>query len=386
MSRVAICFGGPSPEHDISILTGLQATHCLAKLGDNPIALYWSRTGAWFEVPATSEGAQFADDAPDGVPEGARPLELQTGTDGGFFAIGRRAKRSPLEISIVLNCCHGAPGEDGTLQAMFDLAGLRYSGPSHAGAALGIDKFAFTSVIRSAGLQSLPLWLLQDDLMLTDTTAPLAEGPLIVKPRFGGSSIGIEIVDDLETAKALAASAPTLADGAVVQQYQPDSVDLNLSLLAWPTLRLSAVERPLRSEGATHPSGDIYSYADKYLRGEAGMASAARELPAELPEPIEQALTDAAIAVAGITQVRSVSRLDFLWDRTDDPRGLLVNELNTIPGSLCWYFWTQQGISFGELLHNLVDETLALPERRFRTDGADGTALRSVTSISSKLA
>ncbi len=382
MSRVAVCFGGPSPEHDISVLTGLQASHCLAELGEDPVALYWARNGDWFEVPATAEPGEFA----EGLPNDAKPIELLIGEEGGFFHTGRRIRRSPLDLSVILNCCHGAPGEDGTLQAAFDMAGLLYSGPSHAGAALGMDKFAFTSVIAAAGLPTLPLWVLNDDLELNDETAPLAQGPLIVKPRFGGSSIGIEIVEDLQTAKALAASAVALAEGAVVQQYLTDSVDLNVSLLAWPTLRLSAIERPLRSTEDEQLSGTIYSYADKYLRGEQGIASAPRELPANLPEAIERAVFNIATQAAGLIMARSVSRLDFLWDGNEEPRGLYINEVNTIPGSLSWYFWTEQGVSFAELLHDLIGEAQAKPERRFRTDGADGTALRSTKNISSKLA
>ena len=382
MSRVAVCFGGPSPEHDISVLTGLQASHCLAELGENPLALYWARNGDWFEVPATIEAPAFA----DGLPADAKPVDLLTGDAGGFFYTSRRIRRTPLDVDVVLNCCHGAPGEDGTLQAAFDMAGIHYSGPSHAGAALGMDKFAFTSVIAAAGLPTLPLWVVDDELELNDQTAPLAKGPLIVKPRFGGSSIGIEIVEDLATAKALTSSAVALAEGAVVQPYLADSVDLNVSVLAWPTLRLSAIERPLRTEGEDQISRSIYSYADKYLRGTQGMASSARELPAQLPAAIEGAVIDAATKAAGLVLARSVSRLDFLWDGSDNPKGLYINEINTIPGSLSWYFWTQQGVTFGELLHNLISEAQANPERRFRTDGADGTALRNVSNISSKLA
>ena len=232
----------------------------------------------------------------------------------------------------------------------------------------------------------MPLWVVDDDLQLTDQTAALAQGPLIVKPRFGGSSIGIEIVEDLTTAKALTSSAVSLAQGAVVQPYIADSIDLNVSLLAWPTLRLSAIERPLRSTDQDQQTSDIYNYADKYLRGSQGMASSPRELPANVPEAIEAAISDAANAVARLVLARSVSRLDFLWDGTDNPNGIYINELNTIPGSLCWYFWTEQGVSFAELLNNLIDEAQSQPARQFRTDGADGTALRDVSNISSKLA
>jgi D-alanine-D-alanine ligase len=367
MSRPAVCFGSPSPEHDISVLTGLQAAHALANAGNDVVALYWSKAGDWYEVPPSTEASEFA----DGLPRTAEPVMLLTGADGGFAKEGRRGKRTPLEISAVVNCCHGVPGEDGTLQAMFDLAGIRYTGPSQWGAAIGMDKLAFSGTMAAAGVPSLPLWLVTDNLQLD------VPGPFIVKPRFGGSSIGIEVVDDLDTAKALSRTQPLLREGAVVQQFLTDATDLNISIRTWPELSLSSVEKPLRTA-----DDGIYSYADKYLGGTEGMASAPREMPADIPTPVEAQLRSMAAQVAELAMVRSVARVDFLWS----DGGLWVNEINTIPGSLSWYFWAHDGIPFGKLLSEMLQEALDGPTRRFRTEGADGTALRSVGAIASKLA
>ena len=368
MSYPAVCFCSPSPEHDISILTGLQAVRSLQRAGDKVAALYWAKSGAWYEVPVQTEADEFA----NGIPSSAVPIILATGTDGGFYRETRRGKKTPLDISAVVNCCHGVPGEDGTLQALFDLAGLKYTGPSQWGAACGMDKLAFSGVISSAGLPSLPLYLVTDSLELAE------DGPFIVKPRFGGSSIGIEIVDDLDTAKALARSQPLLREGAVLQKYLAAAIDLNISIKTWPSLTLSAVEKPLRTSGLE----GIYSYADKYLGGDAGIASAPRELPAEIPNDIEKLLRSCAKQIASLTMARSVARIDFLWDNSD----LWVNEINTIPGSLSWYFWAHEGVPFEQLLQQLLEEAVKGSTRRFKTDGADGVALRKVGAIANKLA
>ncbi|MFT5530795.1 MAG: D-alanine-D-alanine ligase [Candidatus Poriferisodalaceae bacterium] len=371
MSQPAVCFGSPSPEHDISILTGLQAVRALTATGNDVIALYWSKTGDWYEVPSESEAADFA----DGLPRKSESVALGTGASGGFSKEGRRGKRQALDISAVVNCCHGVPGEDGTLQALFDLAGVRYTGPSQWGAAIGMDKLAFTGVMQAAGVPVLPLWLVTDDLELAGS-GDEGPGPYIVKPRFGGSSIGIEIVDDLDTAKALSRTQPLLKEGAVIQRYLADATDLNISVKTHPQLSLSAVEKPVRTS-----ERGIYSYSDKYLSGQEGMASAPRELPADIPTDIEAAVRTHAASVAAIAMVRSVSRIDFLWNGD----GLWVNEINTIPGSLSWYFWAHEGIPFGQLLAEMLAEAAAGPTRRFRTDGADGAALRSVGAIAAKL-
>jgi D-alanine-D-alanine ligase len=368
MTRAAVCFGSPSPEHDISILTGLQAARALGSGPLEVVALYWARNGAWYQVPNRAEAADFA----DGVPRGSTPVQLETGPEGGFWAEGRRGRRTSLGIDGVVNCCHGVPGEDGTLQGVFDLAGLRYTGPSARGAALGMDKLAFAGVMELAGLPTLPTVSLTPSL--TDVAFP---PPYIVKPRFGGSSIGIHVVDDLATAAALVATQHLLAEGAVLQPYLADAVDLNICVKTYPSTTLSAVERPLRA-----PEGRIYTYAEKYLQGAGGMASAPRELPAALPPAIEGELRSHAAAITDVALVRSVARIDFLWDADR----VYVNEINTIPGALGWYFWDHEGIPFGQLLTEMLAEAELGPSRQFRTEGADGTALRSAGSIASKLA
>ena len=126
MNRPAVCFGSPSPEHDISILTGLQAVRALSDAGNDVAALYWSKTGNCFQVPADIEPRELA----DGVPRSAEPISIKIGDNGGFYKLGKRNKQSLIDISAVVVCCHGGPGEDGSLQAMFDLAGIRYTGPS----------------------------------------------------------------------------------------------------------------------------------------------------------------------------------------------------------------------------------------------------------------
>ncbi len=368
MASYGVCFGGPSPEHDISILTGLQAVHALAGSGEEVVALYWSKTGDWFEIPTSAEASDFA----EGVPRKATPVVLTTGSAGGFQREGRRGKTSPISFDGVVNCCHGGPGEDGTLQAMFDLAGVRYTGPSMAGAAIGMDKLAFAGAMTTAGIPTLPTWALTQDLELD------VDGPLIVKPRFGGSSIGIEVVSDLATAKALAASQPLLREGAVIQRYLDGAVDLNISVKTCPTRELSVVEKPLRGDG-----GRIYTYVEKYLEGgDQGMASAPREMPAELEPAVEGQLRSLAAQVIDVALVRSVARIDFLLHDGN----LMVNEINTIPGSLSWYFWAHEGVPFPALLRQMLTEAAAGPTRRMRTDGADGVALRSAGAMARKLA
>src|SRR2546421_32725 len=192
----AVLFGGPSPEHDVSVLTGLQAVRALADEGRAVTCIYWDKAGGFHQVDATEARAYV-----DGAPRGARSLRLVAAADGGFVAEGRGGllggKGGELELSAVLTCCHGGPGEDGSIQGAFALAGVAYTGPPTAGAALGMDKLAFGAAVTTAGLPSLPRALVAGD--------PPFDGPYIVKPRFGGSSIGIHVMGDWKSVRDMTA-------------------------------------------------------------------------------------------------------------------------------------------------------------------------------------
>jgi D-alanine-D-alanine ligase len=371
VSDVVVIFGGPSPEHDVSVLTGLQAARGLAAAGvpgGSPRAIFWTKTGEWYEVDPGLEADAFV----QGVPRGATRLQLEVGPDGGFAEPGGRLGRSrPLGIDVALVCCHGGPGEDGTLQAALDLAGIPYTGPSVAGAALGMDKLAFGTAVAAAGLPTLPRTLVSPG-----GEPPPFGGPYIVKPRFGGSSIGIDVVEDYDTARARLTANPHLRFGAVLEPFRPDLTDLQMGVRSWPSLELSAVERPIRASG----TADILDYRDKYVAGE-GMAGANRELPAAISPELEKGLRDAAGAIAGLAGVRGMARIDFLSDGVE----FVVNEINTIPGSLARYLWVSPPVPFGRLLEDLVSEARARPTHAYSAAGADGTVLRSAGSIAGKL-
>ena len=356
MAHPVVVFGGPSPEHDISVLTGLQAVR---SLGDAE-AVYWSKAGGWFAVATSLEAVDFS----DGVPAKAKELSFVAEPGGGLMY-----RRRPLDISVVVNCCHGGPGEDGTLQGSFDLAGLRYTGPGVLGSALGMDKLAFGAVAAAAGLPSLPR------LLASETSAPpLFPPPYIVKPRFGGSSIGIEVASDWGTVLALRKSSPHLVDGAVVEPFLEGSLDLQVAVRTYPSLELSAIEAPERAAGI-----GIYSYAQKYLAW--GGGTAARRLPADVSLAIANRIGEISARVVDMIGLRSLARIDFLC-RDDE---LFLNEVNTIPGSLATYLWIDPPRTRQQLLSDLVSEVLSQPPRRFSTAGSDGTALRNATSIANKL-
>lgn len=357
MSRPAVVFGGPSDEHDISILTGLQAARGL----EDVEAVYWSKSGEWFWVDPRLEAADFV----DGAPRKSREISFVAAPGQGFVH-----RRKPLPIEAVLIACHGGPGEDGTLQGMLDLAGIRYTGPGQATSALGMDKLAFGSAMAAAGLPTLPRTLVATG----SEESPEFGGPYIVKPRFGGSSIGIEVVEDWSTVLTLKKTSRYFDQGAVVEPFLAGSRDLQVAVRTYPVWEMSAVEAPARSgEG-------IYSYDQKYLAWGAEV-SAGRELPASLDEAIAKGISDLSRRITEVAGLRGIARIDFLEKGSE----LFVNEVNTIPGSMAAYLWIDPPIGRKQLFSDMLAEAAMSRTRVFSTAGSDGTALRSAGTIASKL-
>jgi D-alanine-D-alanine ligase len=198
-----------------------------------------------------------------------------------------------------------------------------------------------------------------------------------LKPRFGGSSIGIDVVGDVATAKARLTTNGHLARGCVVEPFRRDLQDLQIAVRTYPSVSLSAIERPIRRSSDT----EILDYRDKYVGGE-GMVSAPRELPAILPPDQALRIEEYARRIVDVASVRGVARIDFLANE----RELFVNEINTIPGSLSKHLFVEPPLAFAQLLSDLVAEAVERPAHRFSAAGADGLVLRSATSIAAKLA
>lgn len=369
MSKVAVLFGGVSPEHDISILTGLQAVRGLSGTQNEVVSIYWAKTGEFYLTDNLLEAKDFV----SGIPDGSRQLGFNLET--GFYVLGggRFSKLKELDIDVVLVCLHGGAGEDGSIQALFDIAGIPYGGPGAKGAALGMDKLAFGGVLAASALPSLPRVLLSRIVQ-----KPQFDGPYIVKPRYGGSSIGIDVVADYETALARLNSNVHLKQGAVIEPYRPDLFDLQVAVRVFPGFEISAIEKPVRLGN----NSEILSYSDKYVAGE-GMVAAPRELPANIPLELSSRVRDLARAVAELLPIRGIARIDFLSDGESE---LYVNEVNTIPGSLSKYLFVDPQIGFTELLSNLMEEAFKSKTYLPITTGADGTALSSAGSIAAKLA
>jgi D-alanine-D-alanine ligase len=247
-------------------------------------------------------------------------------------------------------------GEDGTLQGLLEVAGVPYCGPGVAGSAAAMDKGLAKSLLASAGLPQARYIFLRDSQLepaLVERVEATMGWPVFVKPANMGSSIGISKVKDaggLEDAVRLAFRY----DEYSIIEEAISGRELEIGVLGWPHLRVSV-------PGEIRPSRDFYDFEDKYLEGAAGL-----EVPARIPDEVAEEMGSLAVAACEALRVDGMARVDFFFE--EGGRGLLINEVNTIPGftpiSMYPRMWAATGVSYSQLIDALVEQALRRAERR----------------------
>jgi D-alanine-D-alanine ligase len=383
--RVAVLFGGPSVEHDVSIISAQQLMAAM-KPRHEPIPVYLARDGRWWTGEALSEIGSFGGDAP----AGADPCELRLGRDGSPFATpgGSRFKGDrDLQLDAAICAIHGTGGEDGSLLGALELSGVPYVGGDVAAAAVAMDKRLGKLVFKEAGIEVCPHTAIHREEWSGDRESALRRAaeqgiPCYVKPVSLGSSIGVARVTspaELEEALELVFELDLTA---LVEPALDDYVEVNVAILGSRRtgLRASEVEQPVRDPEAA------LSFEDKYLRGAGkggetkvvegaksggseGMASADRLIPAPVSPAAAEALVSAAKQAHGGLGFFGVVRYDFFLKDPEEGRPQVVlNEANTVPGSFAFYLFEPAGLPFPELADALLDVAFAeAAERRATT-------------------
>ena len=359
--NIGIILGGISPEHDISILTGLQAGRVLGEKHNTSI-IFWSKDNNWYLNSSELEAEDFL----DSKKVNKTKINIQLNDNPGFYI-----KKKKLEFDVVLNCCHGGPGEDGKLQSLLTLMNIPFTGPDSSLAQICMDKYLFTLILQQNGLPALDRILLEKNTQKVEL-----DPPYILKPRFGGSSIGVEVVNDIETAQSIVNGSTLYSEGAVVEKYLENSDDYLVGVFGYPEINISDIEKPIRN----HDSSTIFNYSDKYLSN-GGLEGASKELPAILEKEIEEEILNLTHKLIKLIGIRGVYRIDFLKQGDS----LYINEVNSIPGSLATYLWQNKKLTKLSIMENIINEALESKDKIFNNPVSDGTALIKAKDIESKL-
>jgi len=369
--KVGVIFGGRSVEHDVSIVTAHQAMAALEGRHDI-VPIYVTKEGRWLTSPALNDLEVYRRGRVEEVGEDAFVPPVRG--LGGLHVPGGRLRRSrTIPLDAVVCAIHGTYGEDGTLQGVLEMAGLPYTGSGVAASAIGLDKVAMKGAFRAAGLPVVPHHLVETRRLDADAEAVLDEAeraigyPVFVKPARAGSSVGIRRADDRIELRDALGIARHYDTRVMVERAMLGCLEINCSVLGGSGRepRVSVCEQPVAWE-------EFLTFSDKYMRGSnqkgakaaQGMASLERRIPAPIPDAVAKQVQDNALRAFRAIDGSGVARIDsFVNEATEEA---WVMEINTMPGSFAFYLWEASGLSFEELMDELLDIALAEHEERAR--------------------
>jgi D-alanine-D-alanine ligase len=399
--RIGVCFGGPSVEHDVSIISAEQLMAALAERHE-PVPIYLARDGRFWTGEALRKVEAFGD---GDVPKGAEPCELRLGrADGAGFVVPSASRMRGdrfLRLDAVINAIHGTGGEDGALLGALDHTEIPYAGGGVGPAAAAMNKATAKAVFRAAGIEVNPDLVIDRGEHARDPGAALSRAreevglPCFVKPISLGSSIGVSrCAEDAELEEALELGFE-LDRAVLVEPALDDAVEINCAVLGRPDgeLRASLCEQPVKGEA-------MLGFEEKYMSGggkgggskggEAsaggakgegeggGMASQDRLIPAPIPEALTTAIQETAVRAQRALGFAGVSRYDFLVTDPEGQARIVLNEANTVPGSFSFYLFEPQGLSFPDLAEALIEIAVAeAAERRATTRSFDSILLET---------
>lgn len=356
--NVLVAYGGASPEHEVSVITAIQVMSALDESRYEVIPLYISKAGHWFTGAVLKDLKNYQNLKV--LESAAMPCHLRYNAEGRVVlsenaAKGLFAKTVSVPVDVVIPAFHGADGENGSFQGLFEAFNLPYTGSGVMASSIGMDKSISKTMAASAGIPVVPSVTFFEADWVKDSAAIKAKiaalpYPLFVKPVHLGSSIGVMRVDTPEKLDDTIETAFRYDPKVLVEQGITPLKEINCSVLGSPEEAIASVcEQPVNK-------GDLLSFEDKYLneRGSGkGMASLDRLIPAPIEDSLRDRIQAMAVLLFKTLNCSGVARLDFLV-KTDTGE-VFFNEINTIPGSLSFYLWDKTGVPFPQLLDRMID-------------------------------
>lgn len=366
--RIAMLFGGYSVEHDISIITALQAMRAVDSTKYEVVPVYISNDGSWYSGEALKDLRTYSDKVK--ITEAADPAILSPDRQHGGLIVnplaGRLQKSELVPIDIAFPLVHGSHGEDGTLQGLFELIDIPYVGCGVLASAIGNDKLLSKVILQQADIPIVDQYILAErNVWQTDAQAILAQVkeklpmPVYVKPRRLGSSIGVSKCRDENELREGLELAFTIESDVIIEKSIENLTEINCAVLGNDAPIPSVCEKPLTAE-------EVLTFEDKYMSGNQGMgmAGAKRIVPAPISEGLTKRIQQLAVDSFKAIDGAGLARIDFLVDADEK---VYVNEINTMPGSLSYYLWQEDGIKQPELVERLITLAKEKHEEKSKT-------------------
>lgn len=342
--KLGVLFGGISPEHEVSIVTGVQLMKSVDREKYDLIPIYIDKSGKWWSGNSLTDMAWYQSQDLQAVDPNSTDVEP--------FSL--KLEPNSNQIDVALLCFHGQYGEGGNVQGALELADIPYQGPGVTSSAACFDKILLRQILTAENLpQTAYRWFTahQWKTQQQEIETMIAEltYPVFVKPANGGSTIGIQKVDQPQNLAEAVEVVLHYDDRILVETGITDCIEVNVSVLGHEAdIKTSVPEQPINKD-------EFLSFADKYERGggkKSGMASASRRIPAPISSSLTTKLQKIAEQVFTTFDCSGVIRIDFFANPSTEE--IYIIEPNTIPGSMSYYLWEASDLPYPQLIDELV--------------------------------
>ncbi|MBN1777478.1 MAG: D-alanine--D-alanine ligase [Clostridiales bacterium] len=390
--QLGVIFGSRSCEHEVSVISALQMIKAADPERYTIVPIYISMSGEWYTGEPLLDIRTYQHFDP--FMKGITRVWLDSASGTGALmtvdppkGIFRGEKqRLVARLDCVIPVLHGMHGEDGTLQGMLEMCNIPYASSGVAASAVGMDKTYMKDFFKGCGFPVLDSCRALRSQWETDSVAVIKKieetltYPVFVKPASLGSSIGVtkaknfgELHEGLELAFAFDRKV-------LIEQGLENPLELNCSVLGYnDDVTASAIEMPILG-------GDLLSFMDKYLQGgksaTKGMASLKRILPAPIEPELKDRIQALSIEIFKRMDCKGVVRIDYMYDTPAD--ALYITEINTIPGSLAFYLWNEDGVKYTDLIDRMVGYALKAHEEKNDSNYAFSSSILKEASLGAK--
>ena len=353
--KLGVLFGGTSVEHEVSIITAIQAMNSIDTIKYDIVPIYIAKDGTWYSGAMLKDIKIYSD--MDLLKRYAKEVVLYK-RDGKFILQNKRGllRKDVTELDVCFPIMHGTSGEDGNLQGYLETVGIPYCEADTYAAVVGQDKVFMKQIWQASGVPVVKYdWFYDVDFNRDpDKIIERLEKmgyPLIVKPARLGSSVGITVCKNNNELREAIMEAINYDTKILVEEVVENLVEVNISVLGnYQKQSLSVIEE-------VGSSNALLTYEDKYIGGgkgpSKGMASAKRIIPARISDKLTKEVNDIAIKAYRSLNASGVVRIDFLIDKKKEK--VYANEINSIPGSLAFYLWNKTDKEYPELLEDIIN-------------------------------
>ena len=355
--KLGVIFGGETVEHEVSIISALQAIKNLNEDKYDIIPIYIAKDKTWYTGHVLLDIDTYKDF--ENLKRYTKKVTLCK-KDGKFVLVNTTGlfRHDVEEVDIILPVVHGNGVEDGSLAGYLETVGIPYVGSHVLASALGQDKVVMKQVLEANNINVVPYTWFFDNEYFDDKDAILKRieklgYPVVVKPATLGSSVGIEYVKDKKHIEEAIEEAISYDNKIVIEKAVENLVEVNSSVMGnYEYQRVSPLEEVMGED-------EILSFTDKYLSSSKtkgtqskGMASTSRIVPARISDKLTHDIGETSKEVFRLFNFSGVVRIDYLIDSKANK--YYVNEPNTIPGSLAFYLWKELGMSYKEELDEII--------------------------------